>query len=213
MTPRKPTHARALGRLVAATALAAVPWLAHAQATMFDGMLQQQIQLMNQNIARGQQMVNQTVAQRMQDPAVRQAYGQYLQQMHSRGQAPMAYQQFAYYHVYTNAFTPQGMAHMRNNEANLQNQERQRWIALQQAQQMRRDAQQVNRDVYFRNQQEAGRGLRGESTYHGNGGSRVLPHTWQPNTVHDHQGRRYWVDHAGQYHVITQNGWAVPISR
>ncbi|MEO8133869.1 MAG: hypothetical protein ABI831_07840 [Betaproteobacteria bacterium] len=45
-------------------------------------------------------------------------------------------------------------------------------------------AQQQQRDSYFANQPEAGRGLMGQSTFRAqNGTQTVLPHTWQANTA------------------------------
>jgi hypothetical protein len=71
---------------------------------------------------------------------------------------------------------------------------------------------QARRDSYSRNQQEAGRDLMGQSTYVApNGAPLQLPHTWQKNTTHKHQGQTYQDDQTGQYHVRGANGWWYPL--
>ena len=73
-------------------------------------------------------------------------------------------------------------------------------------------AQQGQRDRYFANQQEAGRQLLGQSTYVApDGAALALPHTWQRNSTHVHQGQTYRVDASGQYHVLGANGWWCPL--
>ena len=190
-------------------ALAALPIAAAAQD--YGAMIQQQMNVMNQNIARGQQMVNQTVQQRMQDPQVQAAWRDYLQR--SGGRPAMDYPTFTYNYIYTNGFSAQGVAHARANEAGIQSRERAAVQGLREAEAARGAAQQSQRDGYFRNQQEAGRGLMGMSTYAApNGSSMQLPHTWQKNGTYDFQGRRYHVDASGQYHVLADNGWWVPLA-
>jgi hypothetical protein len=179
----------------------------------YQSMINQQMMLMNQNIQRGLQMQQNVVQQRMQDPAVRAGYQRYVQQMQSAGRAPMDFATYAYYHVYTNGFSSQGIGHMRRIEAGIQQQQQQSMQGLRDAERRRGEAQQQQRDRYFHNQQEAGRGLMGQSTYHGYGAPRALPHTWQRNTEHVYQGQRYRVDHTGQYFVLAPNGWWYPIQR
>ncbi len=189
--------------------LLALPLAAEAQN--FDQMIQQQMAAMNANIARGQQQVNQIVQQRMQDPAVKQAWQRYLQQ--TGGRPAMDYPTFTYNYIYTNGFTPQGVAHARATEAGNQAGEQRAWQGLQQAQQQRAQAQQGQRDSFFANQQEAGRQLQGTSTYIApNGQALVLPHTWQRNTTVQHQGATYHVDASGRYYVLAANGWWYPLA-
>lgn len=189
--------------------LLALPLAAEAQN--FDQMIQQQMAAMNANIARGQQQVNQIVQQRMQDPAVKQAWQRYLQQ--TGGRPAMDYPTFTYNYIYTNGFTPQGVAHARATEAGNQAAEQRAWQGLQQAQQQRAQAQQGQRDSFFANQQEAGRQLQGTSTYVApNGQALVLPHTWQRNTTVQHQGATYHVDGSGRYYVLAANGWWYPLA-
>lgn len=87
------------------------------------------------------------------------------------------------------------------------------WASSGNAATQRGQAQQAHGDGYFRNQQEAGRGLMGQSTYLApNGATVALPHGWQPNTTQVYQGNTYHVDASGQYHVLTGNGWWVPVT-
>jgi hypothetical protein len=189
--------------------LLALPLTARAQD--YGAMIQQQMNAMNQNIARGRQQVSQVVQQRMRDPQVQAAYREYAAR--TGGRPAMDYPTFTYNYVYTNGFSAQGIAHARANEAGIQAREQSAVQVLHDAQAARGAAQQTQRDSYTRNQQEAGRGLIGQSTYISpNGAPLQLPHTWQKNTTHQHQGQTYRVDHTGQYHVLGANGWWTPIS-
>ena len=91
-------------------ALAALAAPLAVQAQNFDLMIQQQMAAMNANIQRGQNQVNQMVQQRMQDPAVQQAWQRYLQQ--TGGRPVMDYPTFTYNYIYTNGFTPGGIANI-----------------------------------------------------------------------------------------------------
>ncbi len=72
---------------------------------------------------------------------------------------------------------------------------------------------QAQRDAYFRNQQKAGRGLMGPSSYTGpNGAPLLLVHPWAANTRQQYQGHTYRVDAAGQYQVPGPNGWWYPVA-
>jgi len=183
-----------------------------APAQDYGAMVQQQMQLMNANIARGQQMVENNVRQRMADPQVQAGYRQYLAQMRAAGQPAMDYPTYTYNWIYTNGYSAQGIAHARANEAGIANAERAKVQQLREAEAQRGAAQQQQRDAYARNQQEAGRQLTGQSTYFApNGSPLVLPHTWQPNTQHVHQGQTYRVDASGQYQVLAADGWWYPL--
>lgn len=182
------------------------------RAQNFDLMIQQQMAAMNANIQRGQQQVNQMVQQRMQDPAVQQAWQRYLQQ--TGGRPAMDYPTFTYNYIYTNGFTPGGIAHARANEQRNQGLEAAALQRLRIAESQRGDAQQQQRDSFFANQQEAGRQLQGTSTYIApNGQPLVLPHTWQRNATYQHQGATYHVDQSGRYHVLAPNGWWYPLAQ
>ena len=189
--------------------------LAHAgpaAAQDYGAMLQQQMQLMNANIARGQQMVENNVRQRMADPQVQAGYRQYLAQMRAAGRPPMDYPTYTYNWIYTNGYSAQGIAHARATEAGIASAEQAKVQQLREAERQRGAAQQQQRDGYARNQQEAGRQLMGQSTYFApNGAALVLPHTWQPNTQHVHQGQTYRVDASGQYQVLAADGWWYPL--
>jgi hypothetical protein len=181
-------------------------------AQNYDAMIQQQMNAMNANIARGQQVVNGIVQQRMADPQVQAGYRQHLARMRAAGRPPMDYPTYTYHWVYTNGFSAQGIAHARANEAGVAAAERAAVQRLRNAEQQRGAAQQAQRDGYFANQQEAGRQLLGQSTWIApNGAALALPHTWQRNTTHVHQGQTYRVDASGQYHVLGANGWWYPL--
>jgi hypothetical protein len=195
-------------RLLTLLGLAA-PLLAGAQN--FDLMIQQQMAAMNANIQRGQNQVGQMVQQRMQDPAVQQAWQRYVQQ--TGGRPAMDYPTFTYNYIYTNGFSAQGVAHARANEQRNQGLEMAAVQRLRQAEGERGQAQQGQRDSYFANQQEGGRQLQGTSTYVApNGQPLVLPHTWQRNTTYQHQGGTYHVDGSGRYFVLAANGWWYPLA-
>ena len=201
--------------LIAATTLAvaaAFPFAALAQN--YGAMVQQSMDRMNQIIANGQQHVNGMVQQRMQDPQVRAAYEQHVVQMRSRGQPAMDYPTFTYNYIYTLGGSRAGIAMARANEANIQAKERAAVRGLHEATAQRGIVQQQQRDHYFANQQEAGRGLMGQSTFHAqNGTQTVLPHTWQANTRHEYQGNSYQVNESGQYYVRGSDGWWYPVNR
>ena len=182
-----------------------------ACAQDYNAMIQQSMARMNAIVGQAEQQVSQVVQQRMHDPAVQAAWQQYVAR--SGGRPAMNYPTFTYYHVYTNGFSSAGTAHMRANEAGIQQREAAAWQGLRQAEAARGAAQQGQRDAYAANQQEAGRQLLGQSTYVAPNGYRLqLPHTWQPNTTVQHQGQTYRVDAAGRYHVLAGNGWWYPLS-
>ena len=148
-------------RIIAAASIA---FAGTALAQNFDAMIEQQMRAMNQNIERGNQQINQMVQQKMQDPQVRASYEQYVYQQRMRGQAAMDYPTYTYNYIYTRGFSADGMAHARANEANISANERAKVQDLRNAEAQRGMAQQQQRDSYFANQQEAGRGLMGQST-------------------------------------------------
>lgn len=183
-----------------------------SQAQNWDAAIQQQMNAMNANIARGQQMVDGMVRQRMADPQVQAGYRQYLAQMQAAGRPPMDYPTYTYNWIYTNGFSAQGIAHARANEAGIANAERAKVQQLRDAEARRGAAQQAQRDSYFANQQEAGRQLMGQSSYRlPDGTPLALPHTWQRDTLHSYQGRTYRVDASGQYLVLASDGLWYPL--
>lgn len=197
------------------------PWIAAALALLatapvaaqdYGAMVQQQMAAMNANIARGQQMVNDIVRQRMADPQVQAGYRQYLAQMRAAGRPAMDYPTYTYNWIYTAGFSAQGIAHARATEAGIATAERAKLQQLREAEARRGAAQQEQRDRYAANQQEAGRGLMGQSTYVApNGTGIALPHSWPPNSTHTHQGQTYRVDASGNYHVLGTDGWWYPL--
>jgi len=131
--------------LAAALALfAALP----AAAQDYGAMIQQQMAAMNANIARGQQMVNGMVRQRMADPQVQAGYQQYLAQMRAAGRPPMDYPTYTYNWIYTAGFSAQGIAHARANEAGIARAEQGKVQELRAAEAQRGQAQQASALIY-----------------------------------------------------------------
>ena len=192
--------------------LAGISTVTPALAQDYMGIVRQQMQAMDQTVARGQQMSQQLVQQRMQDPAVQQAWQHYLQQ--TGGRPAMDYPTFTYQYIYTNGFSAQGMAHARANEARNRAKEQAAWQDLRQAQAERAQVQSDGQARFHANQREAGRQLMGQSTYVApNGQPFALPHTWQNNSTHQHQGQTYRVDGVGQYHILGTDGYWYPMQR
>ena len=203
---------RAAARALLLVAASALPALVAAQD--YGAMVQQGMARMDGIVNQAQQGVNQAVQQRMNDPQVRASYAQYVQQMRASGRPAMDFPTYTYNWIYTRGFSAQGMAQARANEANIANAEMGAAQRLRQAEAERGQAQQQQRDAYFRNQQEAGRGLMGQSTFIApNGTQMVLPHTWQRNTTQVYQNNTYHVDQSGQYYVRGSDGWWYPLQR
>lgn len=185
-----------------------------AQAQDYMAMIQQSMNRMDQIVNQAQQAGDAAVRQRMQDPQVQQAYQQYRMQMQASGQQPMDFYRFTYEYIYTNGFSRDGIAHRARVENGNRAAEMNAVRGMREAEQNRANAMQAQRDGYSRNQQEAGRQLGGNSSFHAqNGTSTVLPHTWQSNTTHVYQGNTYHVDPSGQYYVQGTDGWWYPLNR
>ena len=180
-----------------------------AQAQDYQAMIQQSMARMNNIVAQAENRMQGAVQQRMQDPAVQAAWQQYVAR--NGGRPAMNYPTFTYYYIYTNGFSSQGMAHMRATESGIQQREAAAWQGVRQAEAGRAAAQQGQRDAYFANQQEAGRGLMGQSTYQAGGWRTQLPHTWASNTTVQYQGHTYHVDGGGRYHVLGSDGLWYPL--
>ena len=205
-------HLRSLIAAAALAMTAALPMSANAQD--YGAMLQRELAKSAQLSQTMQQTQNNMVQQAMQNPQIQAGYQQYLAQMQQRGGQPMDFPTYAYYYMYTNGFSNGGIAHMNNVENGNRAAEMNAWRGVQQAEANRGQAMQQQRDSYFRNQAEAGRGLMGQSTYYGQGGyQNQLPHTWQNNTYNQYQGNWYFVDQSGQYYRIDQNGYYYPLNR
>lgn len=198
-----------LSTTLAAAVLCAAAGSAAAQD--YQAMIQQSMARMNAIVGQAEQRVHLAVQQRMHDPAVQAAWQQYVAR--SGGRPAMNYPTFTYQYIYTNGFSSSGIAHMRANEAGIQQREAAAWQGLRQAEAARAAAQQGQRDAYFAGQQEAGRGLMGQSTYVAPNGYRLqLPHTWAANTTVQHDGHTYHVDAGGRYHVRGADGWWYPLA-
>ena len=211
----KHTHPFRRHALIAAISLSvAVALPLSASAQDYGAMVQQSMARMNQIVANAQQGVGNIVQQRMRDPQVQASYQQYLAQKRAYGQQAMDYPTYTYNYVYTRGFSREGIAHARNTENGIRANETAAVQGLRDAQANRGAAQQRQRDSYFAGQQEAGRGLMGQSTYSAQNGAQVaLPHTWQANTRHEYQGNTYHVNESGQYLVRGNDGWWYPLAR
>ena len=200
--------------ITAAATVAAITLPIAAAAQDYAGMVRQsqmRANLLTQQIYASR---NAMVQRKMQDPQVRAQYAQYLANMRSRGLPAMNFPRYAEEFMATRGFTPAGMAYARNVDAGIRAREQASLQGLRAAQAARGQAQVRQNDSFYRNYAEAGRGLMGQSTYHGpNGYQSQLPHTWQNNSQHNYQGQTYRVTESGQYQVLGNNGWWTPINR
>jgi hypothetical protein len=200
-----------LKTLAAAAVLAALPSLAAAQD--FTAMINAQMAQMDAMLAQGQQQVNAIVQQKMQDPAVQAAYQRHVAEAQAAGRPYWNFETFAYNYAATGGFSAQGVAAWQQNEAANHARVMDAWRGLQDAQAGRAAAQAENAASFSRNMTEAGNQLLGNSTFTApNGYASVLPHTWQPNSMHVHEGNTYFVDEGGRYYAYS-NGYWVPLSR
>lgn len=172
---------------------------------MVDQQLRQQ-QMLDQQMRQREALVVQQV---MQNPRAQALY-----QQHRAQGGQLSFPQFAYQYAATGGFTPDGMARFRQNESANQQREQQSWAGLQQAQRERAEAQQGQRDAYWRNQNEAGLGLQGRGTYYdpASGGTRVLPNT-QPGQVSrdPRTGQAFVMDQRGNYYGQAPDGQWYPL--
>jgi hypothetical protein len=189
-----------------------------ASAQDYNALMRQSQAEMNRIMAQGQQQLDSMVAQRMRDPAVQATYRQHVAQMQASGRPALDFPTYTSQYIATRGFTADGIRSAQAANADMQAKERAAWQGLQQAQAQRGQAQQAQRDGYYKQQQEAGRQLMGNSTYAvaaeaGVGATVQLPHTWAANSTHQHQGKNYHVDASGNYHVQAANGWWYPVQR
>lgn len=180
--------------------------------------LEQQIQQrqaqMNATIAAAQQRANQIVQQKMQDPRVQAAYRQHLAQAAQSGQQPWDFPTFAYYYAATAGFSAEGKARWHANQQDIQGKEQRAWQGVREAEAATQRAMSDWHAGYSQNQQEAGRGLMGQSTFATpQGQTQALPHTWERNTYNTYQGNTYFVDETGQYWLRDPNnsGYWIPL--
>lgn len=157
------------------------------------------------------QMLNGVVQQNMNDPRVVAMH----QQMVASGQFQGDLATFAYQYAATGGFSHEGMRAYAATSQDIANKEKQAWLGYQGAVENYRNTYNGYAGGYAANQTEAGNGLTGQSTYSGYHGQQLLPHTWQPNTQHIHEGNRYYVDHSGQYWMADPNnsGYWYPLYR
>ena len=186
--------------LAAATSLAAVTGAASAQDfTQMDisGWYNSQVQEQN---AYMNNMQEQIIQQNMANPQIVAMYNQ----MVASGQFHGDLRTFAYNYAATGGF--QNVRGYYDTSDQIVNNERRAWNGYQDAVRGYRNAYGNYTGGFSENMQEAGRGLTGQSTYHGYYGSQQLPHTWGANTSHYHQGNHYYVDQSGTYWMADPNG-------
>jgi len=184
------------------------PSIASLQAS-----ISQSMGSLNQRLAANQLRINGMVRQKMQDPRVRAGYAQYVARAQRAGVQPQSLASYSYNYLATGGYSRQGMAIYRANEASNQAKIASATADLRSAQAARGQAQLGMQQGFSNNQAEFGRLLRGTSTYTApNGGTQVLPHTWQANTFQQYQGRQYFVDQSGQYHALGNDGYWYALS-
>jgi hypothetical protein len=191
--------------IASVAALSAAPRPAHALD--LSAMINQEMASMNQKLANNQVRINGMVQQKMQDPRVKSGYAQYVARARQAGVQPQSYFNYSYNYIATQGFSARGTAIYRANEASNAAKISSATADLRNAQAARGQAQLGMQQSFNNNQHEFGNLLRGTSTYSApNGGTTVLPHTWQTNTYQRYEGSTYYVDYSGTYHALGSDG-------
>ena len=184
------------------------------QNAALDQQIQQRLAQQNATVAAAQQRATQVVQQAMQDPTVQAAYQQHLAQAAQRGAQPYDFPTFAYYYVATRGFSAEGTAAWSRTQQDIQRKEQRARQGVREAEAATQRALSDMHEGYSRNQQEAGLGLRGQSTFvTPEGQPQALPHTWERNTTTTYQGHTYHVNETGQYWLRDPNnsGYWIPL--
>ena len=169
------------------------------------------VNALKQQLAQSQQMLSQqqnlSIQNLMADPRVRAMY-----QQHQAQGGQMLYPQFAYQYGLTGGFTPEGRQRAFAAQQQINGRDHQAWMGARAAEQERARAQGAWQSGYAANQQEAGNGLRGTSTWIDpmSGASYQLPHAAADRPAYDPRtGRYFQMDGRGNYYVSTPQGsWA-----
>lgn len=142
--------------------------------------------------------------QAMQDPTCQGLY-----QQHRMQGGTMTPLDFGYWCAATGRFSAQGMAAFRQSEARNQAAEQRSLQGLRQAERDRGEAQGNLAEGYFRNQQEAGRVLQGNSSWVDQAGRQyALPYTRPGVPSYDPQtGQTFQMDNLGNYYVLNNGYW------
>lgn len=174
----------------------------------YGAMLQQQLQHGANLSARMQQAEQQLVQRVMQDPRCQAMY-----QQHLAGGGRLTFEQFAWQYAATAGFTPDGIARFRAGEASNQQREHAAWQAYREAEQQRGEAQQANMDGYARNQREAGRVMRGDSSWVDptTGAQRAVSYLGPNDAVDPGTGQRFHRDDTGRYYAQGADGLWYPM--
>jgi hypothetical protein len=169
-----------------------------ADATIYGAMSHNALEMQ-----RGQQAVAQMIQNRMNDPAVQQAYREHQASGSPYGR--MSFYQFTYNYMATRGFTPDGIQHWNRvqrqinmNDANairgyLENQRRQ-------GEELQRHRDQSETRIH----EGRGDAISGNTAYHAPNGQQVyLPYTAQPgDTYIDQSGNTYMMTQY-KYYVVT----------
>ncbi len=188
----------------------------HACGQDYSAMINQALARQNAIVDQAQAQARQIVEANMRDPVVIQAWQQHQWLARQQGQPALDLASFAYQYAATAGFSGPGMRHYQRSSQEIAANEQAAWQGLRQAEAARGAAQAQWADSQSRNQQEAGRGLLGQGTFHApNGSSMVLPHTWPANSYQFHQGHQYFVDGVGNYWLEdpSQRGWWIALRR
>jgi hypothetical protein len=141
------------------------------------------------------------IGQTMNNPQAQQMFAQYRANGYQG-----SFEQFAYEYAATAGFTPGGIAHYNGVTQDIQAKDQANYDAYRNSQGAYADAYGQYTAGHSNNQNEAGLGLSGQSTYTGAYGSQQLPHTWGANTAHTYNGNNYYVDQSGAYWMADPNG-------
>ncbi len=151
------------------------------------------------------------IRQNMADRRIQAMY----QQAVASGQFQGTLADYAYAYAATGGFTPQGYGNLMASNAQIAGQHDRMMADYWASQQGIRDAFAGWTGGFAANQQEAGLGLMGQSTWQGGYGPQQAPHTWAPGSTHQFNGQTWHVDQTGQYWMADPNGsgWWMPYQR
>jgi hypothetical protein len=182
----------------------------------YDQTIQQSMEQLNQIVGQGQQQVDATVRQSMQDPAIQARYQSYQQQVLQQGSQPVDFYTYTYYFLATGGFSQQGVAAWQANEAANNAKVQEAYQGYQQAVEDYRNSVAEGSQHYYENQSEMGNVLQGNSTWvnPNDGSNHTLPYTWQRDSYNTYNNQTYYVDPSGTYYWLDPNntGWMYPLS-
>jgi hypothetical protein len=147
--------------------------------SMYDQQIQQHMQQLNQIITEGDQQVDASVQQAMQDPAIQLRYQQYMQQTQEQGIKAYDFYTYTYYFLATNGFSGQGVATWQASEAANNAKVQQAYQGYQGAVESYRNTVTEGQQHFYENQLEFGNVVAGNSTWTdpSTGTTYTLPYT------------------------------------